>query len=357
MKAVKILVINPGSTSTKIAVYENESEKFKINIEHTPEELAPYTFVAEQFELRKNAVLKALNDNGFDLSDLDVISARGGLLPPLKGGAYRINAAMVDRLRHRPAAEHASNVAAMIAFELGEKLQIPAYIYDAISADELADIARFSGMPALPRKSLCHVLNMRAMGRKAAEKLGKDYRKMNIIVAHLGGGITVSIHQQGKMVDIASDDEGPFSPERAGRVPCRDFLDLCYSGKHDHQTMRKLLRGRGGLVGYLGTSNAIEVERAIQSGNEESKQVYEAMAYQIAKAIGELATVVNGEVDIIVLTGGLAYSQMLTGWVSDRVKFIAPVEIFAGENETESLALGVLRVHLGEETAHEYLQG
>lgn len=351
---IKILTINPGSTSTKIAVYENETEKFKINIEHSAEELAKYNSVAEQYDLRKNTILKVLAEINFNVSELNAIAARGGTLPPAKGGAYKINDAMVDFLTHRPLAEHASNVAALIAYEIAGQLNIPSYIYDAISSDELDDISRISGMPTLPRTSLCHVLNMRAVCRKVAEAHNKKYSEMNIIVAHLGGGITISVHKEGKMVDIVSDDEGPFSPERAGRVPCRSLIDMCYSGRYDHKTMRKMLRGNGGLIAYTGTSSAIEVEARIKGGDENVKLIYEAMASQVAKGIGELATVVKGKVDVIILTGGIAHSKMFTEWVIERVQFIAPVEIVAGENELEALALGVLRVLRGEETAHEF---
>lgn len=354
MMIIKILVINPGSTSTKIAIYENETEKFKINIEHSVEELSRFKTVSDQYDFRKQAVLNALNDNGFDLSELNVIAARGGSLPPIKGGAYQINEAMVERCKYRPISEHASNAAAPIAYELSKELNIPSYIYDAVSADELSDIARISGMPAVPRVSLCHVLNMRAVARKEAEARNKNYAEMNIIVVHLGGGITISLHSQGKMVDIVSDDEGTFSPERAGRVHCRILIDMCYSGKYDYPTMRKMLRGNGGLAAYLGTSSAIEVENRIKNGDAYAELIYKAMAYQIAKGIGELATIVNGKVDTIILTGGIAHSRLLTRWITERINFIGPVEIIPGENELESLALGVLRVMRGEEQAHEY---
>lgn len=353
-KSIRILVINPGSTTTKIAVYENESERLKVNIEHAAEQLAGYKKVSDQYDMRKDAVLNCLRKNKYDITLFDAVVARGGALPPLKSGAYRINRAMVDFLTNRPVSEHASNVAALIAYEISQKLNIPSFIYDAISADELEDVARISGMPELPRTSLCHVLNMRAVARKVAQASHKKYEEMNIITAHLGGGITISVHNRGKMIDIVSDDEGPFSPERAGRVPCRALIDICYSGRYDYQTMRRMLRGKGGLVAYTGTSSAVELETRINEGDDEAKLVYEAMAYQIAKGIGELATVVKGEVDVIVLTGGIAHSKMLTQWISDRVKFIAPVEIIPGENELESLALGALRVMRGEEKAHEF---
>jgi butyrate kinase len=211
-------------------------------------------------------------------------------------------------------------------------------------------------MPDIPRTSSSHVLNTRAMAIKAANNRGMKYEEMNIIVAHLGGGISINVHEKGRIIDLVSDDEGPFSPERAGRVPCRDLINLCYSGKFDKKTMQRKLRGNGGLRAYLNTIDARDVEQMIAEGNEEAKLVYEAMAYQIAKGIGELATVIEGNVDTIILTGGIAYSKMLTDWIVKRVKFIAPVEILAGENEMESLAFGALRVLRGEESAREYIE-
>jgi len=350
----KILTINPGSTSTKIAVFENEVEIFSSSIEHSAAELSKYKSVVEQYDFRKEAVLSFLEANNFSVSELSAIVARGGSLPPLQGGAYQINKKMVDRLIHRPSSEHASNIAAPIAYEIAASVGIPAYIYDAITVDELQPLARISGMPVLPRVSMVHTLNMRAVARMTAAAYQKNYADMNLIVAHMGGGITASLHHQGKMIDIVSDDEGPFSPERAGRVPCRPLIDLCYAGEYDFQTMRKMLRGYGGLTAYLGTNSAIEVQERIENGDEEAALIFEAMAYQIAKSIGELATVVKGKVDAIALTGGLAHSKMLTGWVKERVEFVAPVSIYPGENELESLALGGLRVLRGEELAHEY---
>jgi butyrate kinase len=355
--AIRILAINPGSTSTKIAVYDNDQELFKASVEHPASELAKYPTVGSQYDMRKEQLMSSLAKAGFDIASIDAIAARGAPLPPLNGGAYRVNAEMVDRLKNRPISEHASNVAAIMGFELGEKFKIPAYIYDSIASDELSDVARISGMPAMPRPSLCHVLNMRAMARKAAEALNENYSDLRIIVTHMGGGITSSIHENGRMVDVVSDDEGTFSPERAGRVPCARLIEMCYSGQYDFQTMRKMLRGGGGLVAYTGTSSAVEVERLIADGDANAELVYRAMAYQIAKDIGGLATVVSGKVDAIVLTGGIAYSKLLTGWIAEKVDFIAPVAILPGENELESLALGILRVMRGEEHAHEYHLG
>ncbi|NLJ57793.1 MAG: butyrate kinase [Tissierellia bacterium] len=350
----KILVINPGSTSTKISLFENRSEIFTKNFEHPIEVIEKFENVEEQLQMRKKLVVEFLRERDFNAKDLSAVVARGGMLPPVKPGAYEINDLMVDRVINRPIMEHASNLAAPIAYEIAKEAGVPSYIYDSVMADELTDIARISGMPEIPRTSASHVLNTRAMAIEAAGKRGKKYSELNIIVAHLGGGISMNVHQMGRIVDLISDDEGPFSPERAGRVPCRDLINLCYSGKYDKKTMHRKLRGNGGLRAYLNTLDAREVQDMIVNGNKEAKLVYEAMAYQIAKGIGELATVVKGKVDVIVLTGGIAYSKMLTDWIVERISFIAPVDVLPGENEMEALALGALRVLRGQETVREY---
>lgn len=352
----KILAINPGSTSTKISLYEDEREVFTKKLDHPLEEIEKFENVEDQLNMRNELVMAFLKEKNFDLKELSAVVARGGMLPPVKTGAYVINDLMVDRVENRPIMEHASNLAAPIAYGIAKQVGVPSYIYDCVMADELPDIARISGMPDIPRTSSSHVLNTRAMAIKAAKEQGKNYEDMNIIVAHLGGGISINVHEKGRIVDLVSDDEGPFSPERAGRVPCRELINLCYSGKYDKKTMQRKLRGNGGLRAYLNTIDAREVEQMIAEGSEEAKLVYEAMAYQIAKGVGELATVIEGNVDIIILTGGIAYSKMLTDWIVRRVKFIAPVEIFAGENEMESLAFGALRVLRGEETAKVYTE-
>jgi butyrate kinase len=352
----KILAINPGSTSTKISLYEDEKEIFTKKLDHPLEQIEKFENVEDQLNMRKELVMAFLKEKNFDIKDLSAVVARGGMLPPVKTGAYIINDLMVDRVQNRPIMEHASNLAAPIAYEIAKEAGIPAYIYDCVMADELLDIARISGMPDIPRTSSSHVLNTRAMAIKAAKLHGKKYEDMNILVAHLGGGISINIHEKGRIIDLVSDDEGPFSPERAGRVPCRELINLCYSGKYDKKTMQRKLRGNGGLRAYLNTLDAREVEQMIANGNEEARLIYEAMAYQIAKGIGELATVVEGKVDVIVLTGGIAYSKMLTDWIVKRVSFIAPVEILAGENEMEALTFGALRVLRGEETAREYTE-
>lgn len=350
----QILAINPGSTSTKIALYEDDKQIHEKNITHSNEEIAKYDHVADQYEMRYNEIMSFLNEINYDVKNLSAVVGRGGLLPPVKSGAYRVNDVMVDVLKNRPVVDHASNLGAIISFEMAEKLSIPSFIYDSVAVDELEDIARYSGMADIKRKSLAHALNMRAVAIKTAEDIDKDYLKSNIIVAHLGGGMSLSVHKNGKMVDIVSDDEGPFSPERSGRVPCKSLIHMCYN--NDEKTMVSKLRGKGGIISYLGTNDAREVEKMIADGNEEAAMIYEAMAYQIAKGIGELATVVKGKVDAIAITGGIAYSKMMTNWIQERVEFIAPVHIHAGENELESLVLGTIRVLDGKEEARIYAE-
>lgn len=353
----KILAINPGSTSTKISLYEDEKEIFTKTLEHPVEEIEKFDKVIDQFEMRKDVVLSFLKEKNFDIKELSAVVGRGGMLPPVRSGAYEVNELMLKTLREKPYMEHASNLGAPIAYEIAKDAGVKAYIYDSVRTDELNEIARISGMPDLPRTSTSHVLNSRAMAIKVAQKYGKRYNEMNFIVAHLGGGISLSVHEKGRIVDIVSDDEGAFSPEAAGRVPCRSLIELCYSGKYSKKDMLKKLRGNGGLKAYLGTTDARQIEKMIEDGDEKARVVYEAMAYQVAKSIGELATVVEGNVDVIILTGGIAYSEMITSWIKKRVKFIAPVEIMPGQNEMESLAYGILRVLRGEEEAREYTEG
>lgn len=352
----KILSINPGSTSTKIAVYEDDKPLFVESIQHSDSDLADFKRIQDQFEFRKNAVMNFLKSNNVSTSELSAIVGRGGLLPPVKSGAYRVNETMVDVLMNRPVLEHASNLAALIAYEMSKELNINAYIYDSIAVDELIDIARHTGLPEVDRVSLTHALNMRAAAIKTSQKLDKQYNDCNFVVAHLGGGISLTAHSGGKMIDIVSDDEGPFSPERSGRVAVKDLYKYVSSGKYTKDEMKKKLRGEAGLKGHLGTIDAREVTKRIEAGDEKAKLLFETMAYQIAKSIGELSVALYGKVDRIVLTGGIAYSKVLTDWIIERVSFIAPVEILPGENEMESLSLGVLRVLKGEETAREYVE-
>lgn len=352
----RILAINPGSTSTKIAVYDNEEQILAKSIDHKVEELEKYDRIQDQFEMRKEEVLKALDENNISLNSLSAVVGRGGLLPPVKSGAYLVNEEMIDRLVNKPVLEHASNLGAIISYEISKPLGINSYIYDSVAVDELTDMARLSGVNGMDRDCLSHALNSRAMAIKYAKDNNKRYDELNLIVAHLGGGISLSIHEQGRMIDIVSDDEGPFSPERSGRVPCKKLIDRCFSGQYTHREMLKTIRGKGGVSSYLGTVDVREVEKMINEGNENAKLVHDAMTYQIAKGIGELATVVCGKVDAIILTGGIAYSNLITENIRKRVEFISDVCVIPGENELESLSQGVLRVLNKEEEARVYTE-
>lgn len=349
-----ILAINPGSTSTKIAVYEDKNEKFAVTIEHRPEELDRFEGINDQFPFRKETILKVLEEKNYPAERLSAVVGRGGQLPPVKSGGYLVNQAMKRRIIEGPIVSHASNLGALLADAIASPLGIPAYIYDAVSSDELKPQARVIGIPEIKRQSFCHVLNSKAMCRKAAEAAGKHYEEMNYIVAHLGGGISVSAHEKGKIVDVITDDGGPFSPERSGSIPLIYIVDMCYSGLYNKREIMKKLRGMGGLKALLGTPDCREIEKRIENGDEYAKLIYEAQAYQIAKGIGELAPVFETRPDGIILTGGVAYSGRLTAMIQKRVEFIAPVLILPGENELESLAYGALRILRGEEKPHVY---
>ena len=350
----KILAINPGSTSTKFAVYEGENQILSKTLNHSVEELSKFNNIMEQFEMRKSEIENTLSENDINIKDISAVVGRCGGLPPVKSGAYLINEEMIDRLTNRPTLDHASNLGAMISYSIAKEIGVNSYIYDPVCVDESDEVTKISGLKDLDRVCLTHALNTRAMAIKYSKSNNKNYKDLNLIVAHLGGGISLNIHEKGKIVDFVSDEEGPFSPERAGRLPSKMLVDLCYSGKYTHKEMVKKVRGKGGIVSYLNTVDAREVEEKISQGDEYAKRVYDALSLQVAKSIGELATVVDGDVDAIIITGGIAYSKYISESISKRVKFIAPVEIMAGENELEALAFGALRVMTGEEEATIY---
>lgn len=350
----RILAINPGSTSTKIAVYDDEVLKMSSSIEYSSEEVDKFNRVFDQFEMRKDSVLKILKENDIDVNSFDAVVGRGGALPPVKSGAYKVNHEMLDYLENRPALEHASNLGAVIADAIARPLNIDAYIYDSVAVDEMEGIARVTGINGIERSSTGHALNTRAMALKYAKESEKDYKSLNLIVAHVGGGATVYLHKKGKMVDMLSDDEGPFSPQRSGRVPGTKLVKMCFSGEYTEHQILSLIRGKGGMVSLLNTADVRDVEKMAENGDEKAELVYNAMVYQIAKGIGELATVVDGEVDAIIVTGGIAYSKKFTSELIKRVKFISHVEIMPGENELESLAFGILRVLKKEESYRDF---
>lgn len=351
----KILVMNPGSTSTKIAVYEDEQPLFVESISHSAEELAPFDDIISQYEFRKGLILQALQEHGVDLAALTCIVARGGLLPPLEAGAYKVNDDMVWQLTYAPQNEHASNLGAVIADAISKELgHIPAYIYDAVTVDELEEMNKITGLPEMHRKGMGHNLNMRAAAMRYAREEGKAYQDINVIVTHLGGGISVSVHHDGRMIDMISDDEGPFSPERAGGLPGFQIIKMMDRPDMDAKKMMKKVKTQGGLMGYFGTNDTRKLEQMIAEGDQKAKLIYDAMALNVAKNIAKLSVCVNGEIEKIILTGGIAYSEYFTREVERRVKFIAPVLIYGGENEMESLALGALRVQRGQEEARTF---
>ncbi|MGG5255127.1 butyrate kinase [Neobacillus sp. SM06] len=352
----RILIINPGSTSTKIGVFDNEVSILEKTIRHDAELTHSFEKMIDQYEFRKKTILETLEENGINLSKINAVCGRGGLLRPIPGGTYTVNQAMLSDLRFGFAGQHASNLGGILAYEIASGLNIPSYIVDPVVVDELEPIARISGFPSIERKSIFHALNQKAVARRVAQDYQKKYEEMNFIVAHMGGGITVGVHQRGRVIDVNNGlhGDGPFSPERAGTVPAGDLVSLCYSGEFYLDEMMKKLVGNGGLFGYLGTSNAVEVEKRIKNGDEKAKLVYEAMAYQVAKEIGAASTVLFGKVDAIILTGGLAYGAHFVKMIIDRIHWIADVIVQPGENELQALAEGALRVLRGEEAAKEY---
>ncbi len=354
-----ILAINPGSTSTKIAVFENTTEMFSKNIKHTVEELAPYKKIIDQYNFRRDVIIRELEAAGIPLSSITVVVGRGGLVKPIPGGVYRVNDALVADLKAERMGEHASNLGALIAREMARAIgqKVEALIVDPVVVDEMEDIARISGMPELPRISIFHALNQKAVARRYAREQRKRYEDLNLIVAHMGGGISVGCHATGRVIDVnnALDGEGPFSPERSGGLPVGQLVKMCFSGKYTIDEIKKKIKGNGGLVAYLGTNDAREVEERVKKGDRQAELIYRAMAYQVSKEIGALATVVSGKVDAIILTGGVAYDKMFVGWIKDRVSFIAPVVVYPGEGEMTALAEGGYYALRGELPIQEYV--
>lgn len=352
----RILTINPGSTSTKIAIFDNEKLVLEETLRHTAEEIGKFEKLFDQYEFRKNIILEILNEKGINITKLSAVVGRGGLLKPIAGGTYSVNEKMLEDLKVGVLGEHASNLGGVIANEIASQLNIPAFIVDPVVVDEMDEISRISGMPELERKSIFHALNQKAVARRAAKELDKNYEDLNFIVAHLGGGVSVGAHRKGRVVDVnnALDGEGPLSPERSGGLPVGDLAKMCFSGKYTLADIKKKIKGNGGLVAYLGTNSGIEIEKRIKSGDKEAELAFKAMAYQVAKEIGSCAAVLEGDVDGVILTGGIAYGKDFVKWVTDRVQFISKVFVYPGEDELIALAQGGLRVLRGEEEAQIY---
>lgn len=351
----KQLIINPGSTSTKLALYEDKEKVVQENAEHDAAQMQQFDSIADQIPFRMGIIRDFMARNSIQEKDLSAVMGRGGLVFGLKTGGYEVNDDLCEALvNDRLSQPHASNLGGLLARELARPLGIPAYIYDAVTGGELTEVARITGIRDIERRSFCHVLNSRAMAIRYAQENGLDYNKLNLIVAHLGGGISASVHAQGRIIDSIGDDDGQFSPERSGSVPSLELIRLCFSGDYTKADMVKKVRGKGGLFAHLGTSDCRVIEKMIKDGDQHADLVFQAQAYQIAKGIGLLSIVLKGKCDAIILTGGVARSQMLTDRIKEYVSFIAPVAVLPGENEMEALALGGLRLLSGEETARQY---
>jgi butyrate kinase len=351
-----LLIINPGSTSTKIAVYDGEREVLSENIAHSAEELAPYARIVDQKGFRKDIVLEVIGKKGLEPKDLAAVVGRGGLLRPIPSGVYRVNGRMLEDLFAGVQGEHASNLGGLIADEIARPLGIPAFIVDPVVVDELDDWARLSGVPEIRRRSIFHALNHKYTARLAARKLGQAYDALDLVVCHLGGGITVGAHRHGRVVDVNNglNGEGPITPERAGTVPAGDLVALACSGQHTEPDLKKKLTGRGGMVAHLGTNDMRETQKRIAAGDPQAALVFEAMVLTVAKQIGACAAVLKGRVDAVVLTGGLAHAAEFIDRIKDHIAFLGPVFVFPGENEMAALAEAGRRVLGGEDEARTY---
>ena len=357
MDLPQILTINPGSTSTKIAVFEGSKVVFLKNIAHSTKELEKFIKLTDQYAYRKGIIYKELESAGVNLDNICIVVGRGGLVKPIPSGVYRVNEAMKRDLMNSPIGEHASNLGGLIADSIASQLpDAKAYIADPVVVDEFEPLARYSGHPLFPRVSIFHALNQKAIARHHAKSLQKEYSQMNLIVAHLGGGISVGAHRKGRVIDVnqALDGDGPFSPERSGSLPMGAFLKAAFSGEYSLEQMKKMLFGKGGMTAYLGSNNAYDVGIAALEGDEKSHAVMEAMAYQVAKEIGAMSTVLRGEVDAILITGGIAHNKWFCNFIIERVNRIAPVYTYPGEDEMLALAENGVLVLSGEVEVKEY---
>jgi butyrate kinase len=357
MKDVLILVINPGSTSTKIAIFRNETNEMQKNITHSSDELKQYPQLFDQLSFRKEKIISTVTSSGYSLQGLTAIASRGGVLRPLTSGVYPFCPQMIDDLRTGRYMLHASNLGAVIGQQLCDQYNIPGFIADPVTVDEMQDIAKVSGLEGIQRRSIWHALNQKHVARKAAEKIGKRYEEVNLIVVHMGGGISVGVHEKGNCIDVnnALNGDGPFSSERAGTLPSLGLVDLCFSGKYSHIEMKKLLAGRGGMVSHLGTNNAKDVEERSENGEKQPRKIMNAMVYQLAKEIGRAAAVLKGNVDSIIFTGGMAYSSVIVKQLESHLDFIGvPYDVYPGEHEMEALAFNILQVLRGESKAKSY---
>lgn len=353
----RILTINPGSTSTKIGVFEDENPIFVKNIHHETEEVSQFEHITDQEEFRREIIIKTLEEAQIDLSAMDAVVGRGGLVKPIVSGTYEVTPELIRDLKQGVSGQHASNLGGILAKDLAAECgNVPSFIVDPVVVDEMEDLARISGHPKLPRISIFHALNAKAIAKRYAKEVGKNYEELNLIVAHLGGGVSVGAHKAGKVIDVFNglDGDGAFAPERSGALPSGALIRLCFSGEVTEKEAYRMVVGAGGVVAYLGTNNMMEVENRAKAGDEQAALIREAFAYQISKNIGSMACVLSGKVDQILITGGVAYDKGMVEMIKERTSFICPVSVYPGEDELLALAQGALRVLNKEEEAKQY---
>ena len=354
--AIKSLIINPGSTSTKIGVFEDETLLFEETLRHSTEEIAQYASIVDQKDFRKQIILDLLSKKEFDIKSLQVVVGRGGMLKPIPGGTYAVSDALLEDLKIGVQGQHASNLGGILAREIADSIGIPSYIVDPVVVDELMRISRYSGVPELPRTSVFHALNQKAVAKRYAKEQGKPYDSLNLVVVHMGGGVSVGAHENGRVIDVfnALDGDGAFSPERAGAVPSGALIKMCFSGQYTEKEIYKKLVGNGGFNAYVGTNDMRDVEKMVNDGDKKADEAREAFIMQVAKDIGSMACVLKGKVDQIIVTGGIAYDKHVVAGLKERAGFIAPFTVYPGEDELLALTQGALRVMNGEEKAMEY---
>ena len=351
----KVLAINPGSTSTKVALYDEERPLLDLTLRHSTEEISRFADVIDQLDWRRGLILSALREQSFNIKDLSVVIGRGGLIRPIPAGVYEVNSRMRYDLRNAQM-KHACNLGGLLAAQIAHMAGVKAYIADPPVVDEMDDVARISGMPMCPRKPIFHALNQKAIARLHCDRAGWTYEKSNLIVAHMGGGISVAAHKQGRIVDVnnALDGDGPFAPDRAGSIPSSELIKVCFSGQYTKEELLKFISSKGGLVAYLGTNSVIQVMERIAEGDQRAKKVLESMCYNISKQIGAMAAALSGKVQAILLTGGIAYNEPIVEYIREHCGFIAPVEVYPGENELEALVMNALVVLRGTVTPKVY---
>ena len=354
--SIKSLIINPGSTSTKIGVFEDETLLFEETLRHSTEEIAQYASIVDQKDFRKQIIIDQLKEKDFDINSLQVIVGRGGMLKPIPGGTYAVSDELLEDLKIGKQGQHASNLGGILAREIGDSIGVPSYIVDPVVVDELMPIARYSGVPELPRTSVFHALNQKAVAKRYAKEKGVSYDTLNLIVVHMGGGVSVGAHEKGRVIDVfnALDGDGAFSPERAGAVPSGALIKMCFSGEYTEKEVYKKIVGNGGFNAYLGTNDMRDVAKMIEEGDDHANEVREAFILQVCKNIGSMSCVLKGKVDQIIVTGGIAYNKDVVDQMQERAGFIAPFTVYPGEDELLALTQGALRVMNGEEEAMEY---